>query len=82
MIMGGPTLGVEWSNLLTGESTVGIIVSTHFCPVSAEWYMLVAEDGGRFHNVKASDLSARVVWHYEVMDIVDDDDNDAEEFDE
>jgi hypothetical protein len=82
MIMGGPTLGVEWSNLLTGESTVGIIVSTHFCPVSAEWYMLVAEDGGRFHNVKASDLSARVAWHYDVIDVVQDDDDGVEEDEE
>lgn len=81
MIFGGPTLGVEWSDLTTGESIVGIIVSTHYCPVSAEWYMLVAEDGGRFHNVKASDLSARVTWHYDVVDVVDDDDDDVQESD-
>jgi hypothetical protein len=82
MIWSEPILGVEWRDLVSGEVKHGRIVNTHFCPVSTEWYMLVAEDTGRFHNVKASDLTARVAWHFDVVGVVEDDGDDAGEGEE
>lgn len=70
---------VEWVDPISGKETRGTIVDAHYCTTRDRWNMLVAEDGGRFHNLNTDMIDLRVMW-YETLPMGffggDDDDTD------
>jgi len=72
MMIGDVSPAVTWTDELSSETKYGTILNSAFCPVSGKWFMLVAEEGGRFHNVPADGLETFPMWSYDLLPMGDD----------
>lgn len=57
---------VQWVDPISGKETEGTIIDAQYCTVRDRWNMLVAEEGGRFHNLHTDMLDLKVMW-FELM---------------
>lgn len=62
-----PEPGVSWRDPFTNEEKHGIILNSAYCPTRGDWFMLVMESGGRFHNICASGLEVYTTWAVDVV---------------
>jgi hypothetical protein len=67
MMYGDVSAAVTWTDELSSETKYGTILNSAYCPVSGKWFMLVAEEGGRFHNIPADGLETYPMWSVEMM---------------